>query len=307
VCSEHCVIRFPLHKKLRGDVLGAVLEELLHILVLENIGEDRFIGTSQDLGWGAIYGGQFLAQGLRACQHTVLEDRRAHSIQAYFLKWSFAKYPVEYRVERLRDGRSFSSRRVLAYQEGVLVFSMQIGFQISEGGLEHQLPVSTEKRPDELLSEEDIAKKYPERYPPHFRVRAQRDRAFDVRPLVDANPFHPKVLPPKRSFWCRANGAVPNDPNLHQCLALWMTDGPILSTSLFPHGMSWSTPGLQITSLDHVLWFHRDIDVCQWFYYDLDSPTSGGGRGFGRGSLIQEGRLVGTVMQEGLIRMRDQD
>lgn len=285
--------------------MGKALEELLVILELEAKGDDCFVGTSQDLGWKAVYGGQFLAQGLRACQHTVDDSRHVHSIHAYFLKRAWADAPVVYHVERLRDGHSFSSRRLLAYQHDTLVFSMQVGFQLPEEGLFHQESVSVVGAPEDFMHEQELACTYPERYPAEFRAYLQKERAFDVRPVVDFNAFAPTVLPPKRGFWCRVNGSVPQDPHLSACLALWMSDSSILGTSLFPHGLSWISSGLQITSLDHVFWFHKPIDVNEWFYYDLDSPISAGGRGFGRGSMIQKGMLVGTVMQEGLIRLTD--
>ena len=225
-------------------------------------------------------------------------------MHAYFLHRAFANAPIVYRVERLRDGRSFSSRRLLAYQKDTLVFSMQVGFHVQEEGLEAQLPVETRGAPENYLSEQELACAHLERIPEVFRQRAQRVRAFDIRPLVDVDVFAPVVLPAKRGFWCRFDGTVPEIPALHRALLAWMTDGPISTTALLPHGVSWATEGLQVTSLDHVMWFHQPIDVQRWFFYDVDSPISHGSRGMGRGQIIQDGRPVATVMQEGLMRMK---
>ena len=285
--------------------MNQAAQELLQTLNSDEIEKDVFLFPSQDLGWGAVYGGQFLAQGMLACQKTVSQDRLAHSIHAYFLHRAWASKPIVYRVERLRDGRSFSSRRLLAYQESALVFSMQVGFHIEEKGLEAQLPIQTRGVPKDFMSEREIACAYPDRIPEIFRERAQRIRAFDIRPLVDVDVFSPVVLPAKRGFWCRFDGEVSQDSSLHLALLLWMTDGPISTTALLPHGVSWATEGLQVTSLDHVMWFHQPIDVKRWFFYDVDSPISHGSRGMGKGQIIQDGRLIATVMQEGLMRMQD--
>lgn len=284
--------------------MNRALNDLLSCLKLKEIGSDCFMAPSQDLGWGAVYGGQFLAQGLLACHKTVDSERLPHSIQAYFLQRAWANSPICYRVERVRDGRSFSARRLLAYQGETVVFSMQASFHIAEEGLQAQLPAKTIGNPESLMSEQEIACAYPERIPQAFRERAQRVRAFDVRPLVDVDVFSPKVLPAKRGFWCRIGGDVPDDPVLHHALLLWMTDGPISTTALLPHGVSWATPNLHVTSLDHVMWFHRPIDVRQWFFYDVDSPISHGARGMGRGDIIQDKQRIATVMQEGLMRMK---
>lgn len=283
--------------------MNQAVQDLLQTLKFDEIEQDVFVAPSQDLGWGAVYGGQFLAQGVLACQKTVIEDKRPHSIHAYFLNRAFSNRPIVYQVERLRDGRSFSSRRLLAYQDDTLVFSMQVGFHIEEQGLEAQRPIKTRGSPDDFMSERDIACAHPERIPKIFRERAQRARAFDIRPLVDVDVFAPVVLPAERGFWCRFDGDISHDPTLHLALLSWMTDGPISTTALLPHGVSWATEGLSVTSLDHVMWFHQPIDVQRWFFYDVDSPVSHGSRGMGRGQIIQDGRLMATVMQEGLMRM----
>ena len=282
--------------------MNQAAQELLKTLKINEIEKDVFMGASQDLGWGAVYGGQFLAQGMLACKETVLEERYVHSVHAYFLRQACSSSPIVYRVERMRDGRSFSSRRLLGYQNETLVFSMQAGFHVNEEGLEAQLPIETMGNPDDFLSEREIAYADPQRIPEVFRERAQRVRAFDVRPLVDVDVFNPIILPAERGFWCRFDAEVPEEVSLHNALLLWMTDGPISTTALLPHGVSWATNGLKVTSLDHVMWFHQPIDIQKWFFYRLDSPISRGSRGMGRGQIIQDGRLIATVMQEGLMR-----
>jgi len=285
--------------------MSDALNQVIELLELERLENDCFLGQSQDLGWKAVYGGQLLAQGLRAGQYTVDEELRANSIQAYFVKRAWATAPVTYKVERMHDGRSFSFRRIQAYQENALIFSMQIGFHRPEEGLAYTEVREVVGVPDDFVSEREIALENEERYPAFFRSHAQRERAFEMRPVVDWNPFEEEKLSPYRGFWCRSNGDIPDDSTLHQCLLLWMSDGPILMTALFPHGTSWVDPKMQITSLDHVFWFHRSVLVDDWFFYSMKSPISAYARGFVRGEIIQNGQLISSVMQEGLMRKRN--
>ena len=284
--------------------MNKALAQVIQMLELSQLDTDCFLGNSQDLGWKAVYGGQLLAQGLRAAQQTVSADIHVHSVQAYFVKRAWADSPVLYRVERMHDGRSFSFRRIQAYQKETLVFSMQIGFHQYEDGLEHEEQKEVIGEPDDFISERDLALRDAESYPEFFRSHAQRERAFELRPVVDWNPFDTQKKQPYRGFWCRSNGDVPDDPTLHACLLLWMSDGPILTTALLPHGTSWVNPQMQITSLDHIFWFHRSVNIQEWFYYSTMSPIGAHARGFVRGEMIQHGQLVASVMQEGLIRKR---
>jgi len=281
------------------------LDALVALLRLEALGGDRYCGASQDLGWGAVFGGQVLAQALSAASDTVDDGRLAHSLHAYFLQRGDAARPIEYFVERLRDGRSFCTRRVVGFQGTSAIFHLSCSFQVVEPGLEHQDAVPHAPGPSGLATERELAAPLAGLLPPGLADRAVADRAIEVRPVSPRNPVQPEVRPPHRQVWLRASGALPDDPGLHRLLLAWASDSHFLTTALQPHGVSWLTPGLQVASLDHALWFHRPFHMDQWLLYDIWSPSASGARGLVRGTVHdQRGRLVATVMQEGLIRDR---
>lgn len=286
--------------------MSHVLDELVKLLALERIEENLFRGQSQDLGWGAVYGGQVLGQALSAAVQTVPPERHVHSLHAYFLRSGDASKPIVYDVDRIRDGGSFTTRRVVAIQGGKPIFNLAASFQVDEGGFEHQDPMPEAPRPETLRTEQQIAAPYLERLPPPLRPRAVGERPFEHRPVVpDDDPFAPTPRPPARMTWFRTVSRLPDDPALHRYLLAYASDHGLLTTALMPHGVTWLSPAMQVASLDHVMWFHQPFRVDEWLLYVLDSQAAHGARGLARGRVFTEdGRLVATVTQEGLIRRR---
>jgi acyl-CoA thioesterase-2 len=286
--------------------MSPVLDELVKLLALERIEENLFRGQSQDLGWGTVYGGQVLGQALSAAVQTVPPDRHVHSLHAYFLRTGDVTKPIVYDVDRIRDGGSFTTRRVVAIQSGKAIFNLAASFQIEESGFEHHDAMPDAPRPETLLTEQDRAKPYLDRLPAMLRPRAVGERPFEHRPIEeDDDPFTPPSRPPQRMTWLRTVGRLPDDPALHRYLLAYASDHALITTSLLPHGVTWLTPGMQVASLDHVMWFHQPFRVDEWLLYVLDSPAAHGARGLARGRVFTEdGRLVATVTQEGLIRRR---
>lgn len=282
-----------------------VLKDLVDLLALERIDRDLFRGTSQDLGWGAIFGGQVLGQALSAAAQTVTPDRPVHSLHGYFIRAGAMTRPIVYEVDRLRDGKSFSTRRVVAIQEGEAIFSLEASFQVEEPGLEHQTAMPAVPAPDELRSEREIALQFAAMLPSHVRTMATAERPIEIRPVELRNPLAPRPHEPARRLWYRVIDRLPDDPALHRYLLAYASDFSFLGTALDPHGVSWLTPGMQVASLDHSMWFHRPFRVDEWLLYAVESPTASGSRGLVRGQFFdREGRLVASAMQEGLIRRR---
>lgn len=283
-----------------------VLAELLELLRLERIETHLFRGQSQDLGWGAIFGGQVLGQSLSAAAQTVPSDRHVHSLHGYFLRQGDARRPVVYEVDPIRDGTSFTTRRVRAVQEGQAIFSLSASFQVEEAGLDHAAPMRPGvPGPEGLASEFDLAHHFADRIPEPFRGQALADRPIEVRPVQPYNLLDPRPAPAVRQLWQRAAGKLPDEPAVHHYLLAYASDFNLLLTAMFPHGVSWLTPGMQVASLDHAMWFHRPFRVDEWLLYDVESPSANHARGlvFGR-FYRQDGTLVASVAQEGLMRDR---
>jgi acyl-CoA thioesterase-2 len=282
-----------------------VLSDLITLLALERLDRDRFRGRSQNLGWGAIFGGQVLGQALSAATQTVDPTRAVHSLHGYFLRAGELDRPILYDVDRLRDGRSFSSRRVTALQDGAAIFCLECSFQVEEEGLEHQDPMPEVPAPEELVSERDLALAVADRLPEALRAMATAERPIEIRPVERRNPLRPKATPPLRHQWYRAIDRLPDEPALHRFLLAYASDFSFLGTSMDPHGVSWLTPGMQVVSLDHAMWFHRPFRMDEWLLYVVDSASASGGRGLVRGRFFDRaGRLVASCAQEGLIRKR---
>jgi acyl-CoA thioesterase-2 len=285
--------------------MSHVLDELVTLLRLEKLEEHLFRGQSQDLGWGTIFGGQVVGQALSAAAQTVPGDRHVHSLHSYFLLRGDAKKPVVYDVDRIRDGGSFTTRRVVATQDGKAIFNLAASFQIREEGFEHQDEMPHAAGPETLPTEQERLAAHIERLPEAVRKRALADRPFEARPVVFDDPFHPDKKPPRRMMWLKARGSLPDDPALHAYLLAYASDFAFVTTALRPHGVTWLTPGMQVASLDHVMWFHRPLRVDEWLLYDIESPAASGGRGLVRGRIFtQKGALIASTAQEGLIRMR---
>lgn len=287
--------------------MSQVLDELVALLSLETIEENLFRGASQDLGFPQLFGGQVLGQALSAACQTVIADRHVHSLHGYFLRAGDALLPVVYQVERVRDGGSFSTRRVTAIQKGQPIFFCSASFQADEPGFEHQpsMPEGIEA-PENLPSEMDLFSPHAERIPQPMRDKIFCAKPIQIRPVSPGDPFRPKPSEPLNMYWFKADGSLSANPALHKYLLAYASDFGLLTASLRPHGASFWQPDMQVASLDHALWFHRDLKMDDWHLYVQESPWSGGARGFSRGSIFNRaGELVASVAQEGLIRRRE--
>ncbi|MFT5430010.1 MAG: acyl-CoA thioesterase-2 [Myxococcota bacterium] len=283
-----------------------VLQDLIEQLALERIEANLFRGQSQNLGWGAVFGGQVLGQALSAAAQTTPDDRFVHSMHAYFLRTGDPESPIVYDVDRIRDGRSFTTRRVVAIQAGRPIFNMSASFQIEEPGFEHQDTMPEVPPPEDVISEKDLATMVVAHLPEKLRKRATSERAIEIRPINPWNPLRPTPRAPTRAVWLKAAHKLPENPKLHAYLFSYASDFNLLGTSLMPHAVSWLTPGMQVASLDHAMWFHRRFRMDEWLLYVLDSESASGGRGLTRGRLFdRSGQLVASVAQEGLIRNRN--
>ncbi len=286
--------------------MSTPLSRLIQLLDVEEIEVDLYRGANTDAGWVRVYGGQVVAQALAAAQRTVAEDRPVHSLHSYFIRPGEPRIPILYKVDRERDGASFTTRRVTAIQHGRAIFSLAASFQQREQGFTHQDPVPETTGPEGLLSEAEWHAKAGERIPEPWRtIWASRDRPFEFRPVQPTNPFKPKALPPATQNWFRADGDVPEAQTVRAALFAYATDMTLLDTCLLPHAVAWTDPKLQAASLDHAIWFHAEPDPAAWHLFDQSSPAASGGRGLNIGKIFaQDGRLVATVVQEGLIRYR---
>ena len=282
----------------------AVVARLIDLLDLEPLEVDLFRGISQDGGWQRVYGGQVVAQALMAASRTVPPERLAHSLHAYFLRPGDPRAPIVYRVERDRDGKSFSTRRVIAVQHGRPIFNLAASFQVEETGLTHEAALPVTVQPEELPSELSLFELNAARMTPERRVAwLRRERPFEFRPVEDVDWFDPKPLAPIAHHWFRPVAPVAVDPVMARCLLAYASDMTLLDTCMMPHGIAWHDPALQVASLDHALWFHRTPDFGDWLLSAQDSPAAGGGRGMNRGLIFaRDGQMVATSMQEGLIR-----
>ncbi|HXZ84273.1 MAG TPA: acyl-CoA thioesterase II [Myxococcota bacterium] len=284
--------------------MSNALRELIGLLDLEPIEVNLFRGVSPKEGWQRVFGGQVCAQALVAARRTV-EGRLAHSFHAYFLRPGDPAVPILYDVDRIRDGQSFTTRRVVAIQHGQAIFNMQVSFQVAEAGLEHQLPMPDVPAPETLRTELERRRAIADRLPEPMRSIFLRERAIEVRPVAPIDEFDPEAREPHQNVWLRAKGALPDDPALHECVLAYASDLTLLDTSILPHAVSWWSEKLQTASLDHAMWFHRPFRADEWLLYAQDSPSASGARGFNRGSVFtRDGRLVASVAQEGLIRPR---
>jgi len=281
-----------------------VTRRLVELLDLSPIGDDHFQGDSEDLGFPNVFGGQVLGQALMAASRTV-EGRLCHSLHAYFLRPGNQSMPIDYEVQRVRDGGSFSVRRVIARQDGKEILTGSMSFQVAEDGFEHQLTMPDAPGPETLRAEQEWGELLAPQVPEKMRPILTRDRPIEIRPVNPVNPLKPEKRPPHKQSWFRAQGPLPDDPVLHRCLLTYASDFQFLGTSLNPHGLTFMSKNLQVASLDHAIWFHRDFRMDEWLLYDKDSPSASAGRGFNRGNFFnEEGLLVASTTQEALIRQR---
>ncbi|MGB3722766.1 MAG: acyl-CoA thioesterase II [Pacificimonas sp.] len=286
------------------DTAAGLVAELLDVLDLERIEENLFRGQNTADAEFRLFGGQVIAQALVAASRTVDDDRPPHSLHAYFMRPGAIDVPVVYQVERDRDGRSFSTRRVVAIQNGRPIFNMAVSFQVEEEGYEHQFDMPDVPGPEELITEKEWRESFADKVPETFRERFTRERAIDFR-RVDPSPPGREAREPAQNIWFRVQGEVPDDAAVHRCLLAYASDMTLLSTCQRPHGLQWFSGKVQVASLDHALWFHAPFRADEWLLYAQDSPRASGARGLNRGSIYsREGVLVASVAQEGLIRPR---
>ena len=284
-----------------------VLKDLIGLLRLEQIEDNIFRGDSRDIGSPQVFGGQVLGQALSAAQNTV-DGRVAHSLHAYFLRRGDVNSPIIYEVDRARDGGSFSNRRVVAIQHGRPILNLAASFQNPEEGLVHQVAMPDVPCPDGLKDLTEVAKDMLQYIPSVMRRFMTDKRPFEFRHVEPVNFETPEKLPPKKHIWIRAVDTLPNNPVLHQNLLTYVSDYELLGTAMLPHGLSFTRGSVIMASLDHALWFHGEVKMDEWLLYAMDSPNSSGARGLTRGQLFtQDGRLVASTTQEGLMRVIDPD
>jgi acyl-CoA thioesterase-2 len=280
-----------------------LVDELVQLLQIDAVGDNRFVGQSQSLGNTSVFGGQVLGQALAAACRTVDADRPVHSLHAYFLlPGDFV--PIEYEVDSERDGRSFSTRHVVARQEGRTIFELSASFQTRAQGIEHQLQMPEAPAPESLLNDPDHNRAFVDRLPEPWRSKAVEPRPIEYRIVDPLDPVTPERRPAQKMIWLRAAAPLPDDPILHRALLAYASDYAFIGTALLPHQLSFYSGRVRMASLDHAMWFHRDFRMDDWLLYCMDSPNANGARGFARGSLFtRDGRLVASTAQEGMIRV----
>ncbi len=283
----------------------SALSAVLSILDLEQLEQNLFRGQSPRQGWQRVYGGQVLGQALVAAVRTVAEARTAHSMHGYFLLPGDPSHPIVYEVERIRDGSSFTTRRVKAIQHGRAIFSMSVSFHKEEAGFEHHSQMPDVPPPEDLPNEQELQRLLVTQLPENIRSYWERERPIEMRPADITRYVKREKAPPVQYIWMRANGTLPDDPKLHQCVLAYASDFTLLDTALIAHGKLLFDKDIQLASLDHALWLHRPFRADEWLLYAQDSPSAHGARGFCRGSVYtRDGVLVASVAQEGLVRQR---
>ena len=282
------------------------LQNVIEILDLEEIEQNHYRATSPNEGWQRVYGGQVIGQALVAASKTVDLDRHAHSLHGYFLRGGDTSIPILYRVDRIRDGKSFTTRRVEAIQNGQAIFTMSISFQVAEEGLSHQFEMPDAPDPNTLRDEDELREEQAKNWPKEFQENYSFSSAIQMRPADPTDIMHPTPSAPRQLSWMKTREKLPDDPRLHQCVLAYLSDWSLLDTATRPHAINYLQDNVQMASLDHAMWFHRPFRADEWLLYEQDSPSSGGARGFNRGLIYdQAGNLVASATQEGLIRIRD--
>jgi acyl-CoA thioesterase II len=281
------------------------VNDLIALLDLEEIEKNHYRATSPSEGWQRVYGGQVIGQALVAASRTVPDDRQAHSLHGYFLRPGDTTIPILYKVDRIRDGRSFTTRRVVAIQHGRAIFNMSISFQVAEEGFDHQFDMPEAPPPEDLPDERELRAEWAKKLPAEQAAGFTRDRPIDVRPIDPVDIFAPEKRPPQQMCWMKCRDPLPDDARLHQCVLAYLSDWSLLDTATLPHGVSFLQDDMQVASLDHAMWFHRPFRADEWLLYVQDSPSASGARGLNRGLVYRrDGTLVASAAQEGLIRKR---
>lgn len=288
--------------------MNQLLQDLVKLLDLETLEYNLFRGESRNLGGRSVFGGQVLGQALIAAGRTV-QNAQPHSLHGYFLRPGDMQAPIVYEVDRVRDGQHFAARRVQAIQFGRPIFTMIASFQAPEPGLEHQAPMPDVPPPEALRSQREIRERWlvehGEHVPQRLKSAIQRPLPIEFRPVAPWNFLAPEVRAPQQQIWFRTPGPLPDDPLLQRCVLAYASDFNFLSTALMAHGKSFLDPDMAVASIDHAIWFHRDVRVDGWLLYCMESPTAQAARGLSRGLIYdRSGRLVASVVQENLMRER---
>ncbi len=281
-----------------------IVGELIDLLHLERIEENLFRGQSRDIGTRYVFGGQVVGQALSAAQRTVDSARAVHSLHAYFLRAGDIEAPIVYEVDRARDGKSFSVRRVVAIQHGQPIFNFSASFQIEEHGVEHQMPMPDVPPPEDIAPPPPRPAEELANLPAKLQRWLAKKGPFEFRHVQLRDELNPVKRPPFQQIWFRLLDRAPDDPTLHRAMLAYASDFHLIGTATLPHGISYLQHNVQMASLDHAVWFHRPFRVDEWLLYSCDSPNAQGARGLTRGMIFaRDGRLVASTAQEGLLRL----
>ena len=286
---------------------AASIQRLIALLDVEKRDENLFRGQSTNAGWNRVYGGQVVAQALMAASKTVDDGRLCHSLHSYFIRPGDPAHPIDYQVERDRDGASFTTRRIIALQKGRPIFNMAASFQTQESGLTHGSTAPQIPAAEDLPSEYELGMIHLDKVSDQQRkLWIERDRPLEFRPIDPANPFEPRAQPPVVRYWVRANAPFSVTEPVMRALFAYGSDMTLLDTCMMPHAIAWHDKRLQVASLDHAIWFNATPDLNDWLLFDQDSPSAAGGRGLNRAIVYDRaGAVVANLMQEGLIRYRE--
>lgn len=286
--------------------MNTLTQELVELLSLEKLEENLYRGMSRNLVGKRVFGGQVLGQALRAASYTT--DRPAHSLHAYFLFGGDINAPIIYEVDSLRDGKSFVSRQVRAIQHGRTIFSAMVSFASPEEGLNYQNDMPDYPVPEQLKSEAELKLGLIDFVPENVRASFMRERHVEIRPVEPVNPFQPQPQAPTNAHYIRTHDKIAQEVDqiaLHQSIVAFYSDFTLMTTALKPHGLSYLSPSLQCASIDHTIYFHRPLRADEWMLYDMDATVSAGSRGLNFGRMWQNGLLVCSTVQEGLMRLRE--
>jgi len=286
--------------------MSAALQDLLTVLDLEQLEVNLFRGRTPPTGRDRVYGGQVIAQALvAACRTLDADGRPPHSLHAYFLLGGDPKVPIVYDVDRIRNGKSFTTRRVVAIQHGEAIFTMAVSFHRDEEGMSHQAKMPDVRKPEDLPSEAELKARVLPMLPEAVRRYYERERPIELRPVEFDRYLGKKIEDGRFHVWMRATGRLPDEPAIHQCVLAYASDMMLLDAAMVPHGRTLFEQGFMAASLDHALWFHRPFRADEWMLFAQDSPNLSGARGFSRGLVFtREGTLIASVAQEGLVRER---
>ena len=284
----------------------SVLKKSLELFELEKIDRDIFSWNGRNVGYKRIFGGQVMAQTLIAAYKTIDVEHFAHSYHSYFLRPGNMDKSITFTVDRIRDGKSFTTRSVKAIQEGEAIFNCSISFQKREKGLEHQIEMPDVPEPESLKSEQEIREEILKELKMNKEDMPMfiKQREIEMRPVEHQNYFKPERMPPYKNTWIKTDGSIPKDQVIQQAFLLYISDMGLLGAANNSVGVNFLTKNLQNASLDHAMWFHRKLDLDGWFLYSIDSPVTRNARGFSRGSIFsRDGQLIASSTQEGLIRL----